>query len=204
MNFSNLTVIITHYNTPEWLLDRAVKSILKRGLSFIIVNDYSDSQYTHFLDKYGERVLNVDRRMGTAGAMYAGMFAAKTPYVMRFDSDDILIGDPGDYTGVDVTMQAHEYNIPRDSRELADRPDAYIGGAIFRVNTTIKLFAEVENFLHDDIELMYKIFEAKLKTYVSSKKWYLYTSDREDSKTKKATLIEKKEQQDKLRSRYLQ
>jgi glycosyltransferase involved in cell wall biosynthesis len=203
MKLSNLTVVVTHYNTPEHLLDRAIRSILEHELQYIIVNDCSDPEFSHFLDKYGDRVLNLTKRTGQSGAMYAGMFAVKSPYVMRFDSDDILIDLPGEYSGVDVTMQESKYDIPINAEQLSRRPYAYLGGAIFKVSTTMKLWSDNKEILHEDIEFMYRMFNKKLKVSHLPKVWYKYTSDRKDSKTKTATLQKKKEVQQRLKEEHL-
>jgi glycosyltransferase involved in cell wall biosynthesis len=198
MNLDNLTAVITHYNTPEWLITRAVESIEKHGIDYIIVNDCSAPQFTGFLDKFGNSVLHLCERRGQSGAMYAGMYAASTPYVMRFGSDDILIGLPDEYEDVDVVMPKNKYPIPTTPEELRRSPYTYLNGAIFRVATTLRLWGENRDMLHDDIEFMYRMFSAKLKTKHSSKKWYEYTSDRKDSVTKTTSLIEKKACQERL------
>jgi glycosyltransferase involved in cell wall biosynthesis len=198
MKLSNLTVVVTHYNTPENLLDRAIRSIIEHELQYIIVNDCSDPEFTQFLDKYGDRVLHLTKRMGQSGAMYAGMFAVSSPYVMRFDSDDVLIDIPDKYTGVDVTMQRSKYDIPTTPEQLRKRPYAYLSGAVLRVSSTIKLWSDNIEYLHDDIEFMYRMFKSRLKVQHSPKKWYKYMSDREDSKTKLATIKEKRETQERL------
>ena len=42
----NVTVLITHFNTPKNLLDRCINSVIDLGYKYLIIDDCS---YTEFL-----------------------------------------------------------------------------------------------------------------------------------------------------------
>ena len=92
-----VSVIMSVYNEPEYMLSEAVNSILKqtfRDFEFIIVNDNPKTSMLNSIKKAcgnddRVRILNNEENLGLARSLNKGIEVAVGKYMARMDADDI-------------------------------------------------------------------------------------------------------------------
>lgn len=96
---SEISVIMTVYNTPEDYLKAAVESILNQSFKdfeFIIIDDCSKKNPESIISSYNDsRIIFVRNKenLGVNLAPNVGLKIAKGKYIFRMDSDDIAHPD---------------------------------------------------------------------------------------------------------------
>lgn len=91
---ARVAVVVTCFNSGATLVD-TIASINSCGtaVELVVVDDGSTDEHTHQvlsdLQEAGVLIIR-QRNLGQAAATAAGVAATRAPYVMRFDSDDLL------------------------------------------------------------------------------------------------------------------
>jgi len=184
MRHDNLTAVIPHYNTPKSLLARAIKSLDKYGIKYIIVDDGSDEKHKAGLLQYKDRVIFLKENKGQGYANYVGFYAVETKWAMRMDSDDYLTTDPSYDDEAVVHTQASIYPQPKSANELFAKPYAYLAGAVARSSVYVKVYSDIVSVrMMEDIEAMGNMFGNNMTMKHHDTIWYAYESKREGSVT---------------------
>jgi len=176
-----LTAIVSNYNTPDFLLDRAISSLEKFGINYIITDDGSDDVSN--LEKYGDRVLYLGKNHGQGFAVYAGAYAVKTKWLLKMDSDDFLLDHPiyDDNTDVHISHKPG-YEFRPEVEAILARPYAFLGGAVVKTSCMIKAYSGLVSVrLFEDVEAVAKLIANGCSFRYYDEKWYEYTRDRVDS-----------------------
>jgi len=199
MRHDNLTAVVTHYNTPRDLLVRALASLDKFKIPYIIVDDGSDQEFVDGLREFGDRVIYLKKNIGQAQAFYTGAYAVKTKWTLKLDSDDYIT----DHPVYDDTHDAHvpkiKYDAPITHKGLMAVPYCYFSGSVIKTSFSCASYAKVTRRLNDDVEAYAHLIGlgAKIATYESS--WYKYASDKPKSVSKSHNISEKKQAQREIR-----
>lgn len=89
-----VSVIIPFYNGVDWLCE-AVQSALDqtyKNLEIIVVNDGSPEDVSHFLEKYGDKIVyRYKENGGPASARNLALELATGDYIAFLDSDDLWL-----------------------------------------------------------------------------------------------------------------
>lgn len=89
-----VSVIIPFYNGVEWLIE-AVQSVVDqtyKNVEIIVVNDGSNEDIKHFLDKFGNKIVyEYQENQGPAAARNHGIQIATGDYYAFEDADDIWL-----------------------------------------------------------------------------------------------------------------
>lgn len=123
----NTTVIITHWNTPQDLMARCMKSVIETGLEYIIVDDGSDPEYRDFLSAY-DNVILLPKNVGTYKAFEVALNTITTPYVTRMDSDDYFVSTPVIYGDHDAYANTIGGMVKLKLDEFSKAPYAGLNG----------------------------------------------------------------------------
>lgn len=126
-----ITAVVTHYNKPKGLLERCIGSLEKFGLDYIIVDDASDNK-TH-LSSY-ENVVCLPKNVGPFKAFEQGLNLVRTPYVMRVDADDYILGVPDISSGYDAYINNVHRRISLSPEVFAERPYAGLSGIVAKTD----------------------------------------------------------------------
>jgi glycosyltransferase involved in cell wall biosynthesis len=199
MKRDDLTAVVTHYNTPRDLLLRALASLDKFKIPYIIVDDGSDQEFVDGLRRFDDRVIYLKENMGQAFAFYAGAYAVKTKWTMKLDSDDFIIGAPIYNDGYDAHVPKIRYDAPVTHKGLMAKPYCYFSGSVIRASYACKAYSTVRRRLNDDVEAYAHLIGigAKIATYEEN--WYHYSrEDRKDSVSKIHSISDKKEAQNEI------
>ena len=100
-----ITLLYTFWDTKKekWL--KSLDSACQLGLNIVIINDQSSLDYYYMLknttEKYQKQYPNINikiytppKKLQQEGATYYGIQKINTPYIIRIDSDDIILGIP--------------------------------------------------------------------------------------------------------------
>jgi len=93
-NRSQITVIMSEYNTDRKLLERSIKSIVEqtyRDFIFIIIDDCSKNDVNKIVSKYKDDRIKVYRNTQNMGLVYSlnkALQLSDTKYIARMDTDD--------------------------------------------------------------------------------------------------------------------
>jgi glycosyltransferase involved in cell wall biosynthesis len=120
-----ITAVVTNYNKPPSIVERCIRSIEDHGLKYIIVDDGSDDR-SH-LKKY-DRVVELEKNVGTYKAFEIGLALVDTKYVMRVDSDDYIVGVPDVSSGCDAYVNTLNRKVSLNPEEFLRRPYAGLNG----------------------------------------------------------------------------
>ena len=96
MNSIKLSIIMSEYNTPDDIFDKAVISILEqdyKDYEFIIVND-GNKDLKEYIKKFNDKrikVINNESNLGLAKSLNKAIDIAKGEYIARMDTDDICL-----------------------------------------------------------------------------------------------------------------
>jgi glycosyltransferase involved in cell wall biosynthesis len=204
MELDDLTVIVSNYNTPIALLERAISAIKSYNLKYLIVDDGSSDEHRKLLAQFGDNVLYLPENQGQAKARLAGFKAATTKWVMNHDSDDYLISTPVicEYAEINLspTVKPELLNI----EQLFAIPYAYLNGAIMTKCAALLIYEGVETRLNDDIEAMSNAIGYKVTRITHKKPWYYYDSGREGSITKTHSFKEKVAAREGMKKRHME
>lgn len=93
-----LSIVIPHYNLPQEMLERCLRSILALGIpdneyEIIVVDDGSDKLPTWVLSLSNRITLTRTPHRGPGGARNQGIREAQGEYVMFADADDYLLNN---------------------------------------------------------------------------------------------------------------
>src|SRR5476651_1795687 len=93
INNPPITVLMPAYNAGKYIGD-AIKSVLEQSFGdfeLLIVNDGSTDDTVKIIESFHDpriRVIHQDNQ-GVAAALNNGLKHARSPYIARFDADDI-------------------------------------------------------------------------------------------------------------------
>jgi len=199
----DLTAVIPHYNTPKALLERAILSLDKYGISYIIVDDGSAEEYKVGLLEYGNKVIYLDHNQGQGVANKYGFLAVKTKWAMKIDSDDYLIDEPIYDNTADIHTTPTIYPCPNSFVELMNKPYAYLGGAVCLSDVYATVYdACVDPRLFEDISAMATMFGLGYTMKHHDERWHFYDVGREGSITTLSTAKQIAEVKKKIHERY--
>lgn len=89
-----ITAVVPAYNVAPFIAE-ALDSLLSQEPPFheiIVIDDGSTDGTSEILDRYSDRVrLITQENQGLGGARNTGIMSVKSPYIILFDSDDILL-----------------------------------------------------------------------------------------------------------------
>jgi glycosyltransferase involved in cell wall biosynthesis len=129
-----VTVVIAAYNSGAFIRE-TVASVLRQSLTsieLIVVDDGSTDDTQRVLASISDGRLAVlrQRNGGASAARNAGLAAARAPYILFLDADDVLLPDAlAKMVGVldrmpqRVACFAHHIKIAEDGSELSSRAD---------------------------------------------------------------------------------
>ncbi|WMC11512.1 glycosyltransferase family 2 protein [Oceanimonas pelagia] len=107
---SDLSIVITSFNRPL-LLTRAVQSVLDNAgqieIEVIVVDDASSEPLPSFRDEK-VKVLRMEKNGGPGPARMRGIRAAKAPWVMILDDDDVV--KPGAFSILSRALRGQDYS----------------------------------------------------------------------------------------------
>ena len=88
-DLSDVTLITPAYNEEEALpaVLAALAPLRERGLEVIVVDDGSTDATSHVAGEFGVEVVRLERNVGKAGAVRAGLRAAARPKIVLIDAD---------------------------------------------------------------------------------------------------------------------
>ena len=141
----NVTVLITHFNTPKNLLDRCVNSVIDLGYKYLIIDDCSYTEFLPNLLHYNTVYLNTN--IGHFKAFYEGLKYIETDYVLKLDADDYLINKVDTSDAFDCYVNSFNGRVNLDLNHLLERPYAATNWAIVKK------------------ELLEKVWETELSNY---------------------------------------
>jgi glycosyltransferase involved in cell wall biosynthesis len=142
-----VTVVIPAYNSGAFIRE-AVESVLGQSLTsieLIVVDDGSIDDTQQVLASISDGRLTVlrQRNSGVSAARNAGLAAARAPYVLFFDADDVLLPDALarmaavlDRMPQCVACFAHHIKIAEDGSELSNR--AVLRWKLFPATDTLR------------------------------------------------------------------
>lgn len=183
-----VSVIVPVFNQDKFI-GRCLRSLLAQtfprdGFEIIVINDGSTDKTSYALDLFKEDVVIVNNEvnLGLPASLNRGILAAKSPFVVRVDSDDyvsvnfiyFLFNFISQNNYMDAV--ACDYNLIDDYGEKISRENCFdkpIGcGIIFKKNHLIDIGLYDENFLrHEERDLRirflekYKIHRLELPLY---------------------------------------
>lgn len=174
-----VTIVIPHFDTPYPYLSACLKSCIRLGLPIIIVDDKSTPQGLAILQKVLREVgtSNIDVfyspvKLTAPGAIYKAITLAKTEYVIRVDSDDVLYRLP-ETTEPDCDVIFRPASA-KSLEEVLLRPDL-MTGIIYRKTLLQRVYADYEYYLpfakeiHEDLYHLFKLFLGQRFTAVTDK-----------------------------------
>jgi glycosyltransferase involved in cell wall biosynthesis len=163
----DISIIIPYFDTPYAYLVKTLKSCINQDVPIIIVDDKSTKQGTKTLHQAIEelscshiQIHRPDIKLTTAGAVHLATTLAKTQYVIRVDSDDILYRLPtSSCKDVDVIFRKAS-NTSLCSTLTSPK---LITGIVFRTDLLQRIYSEYEAFLphmdlfHEDTYHLFKM-----------------------------------------------
>ena len=131
MNEIKISVIMSEYNTPDSIFDKAVKSILAqdyKDYEFIIIND-SDKNLDEYVKKFNDnriKVINNEINIGLGKSLNKAIDIAKGEYIARMDTDDICL--QGRFKKqIEFLDNNKEYCLVSGNANLIDENDSIYG-----------------------------------------------------------------------------
>src|SRR5665213_1156313 len=92
---SKVTILMPAYNAEKYVAD-AIESVLQQSFvdfKLLIINDGSTDQTHNIIRSFSDKriqLINQSHR-GIASALNKGLANAASPYIARFDADDICL-----------------------------------------------------------------------------------------------------------------
>jgi len=182
MDKNDITVVVTHYNTPDKLMQRCIASLEKYGLKYIIIDDGSDDEHVSNLSKYKNVTIYLRENTGPYIAWKHGLECVDTKYVMRVDSDDYIIGVPDVSTGRDAYVNNLHGKISLAPKTFRENPFAGLGGIVVKTWIMDKIWQASPGYMFDVV-----IFHRLLihyKPIMNRECLYVYEDNRPGSVTK--------------------
>ena len=131
MNNNNplVTVLMPAYNAEKYIAE-AISSILKQSFTnfeLLIVNDGSTDGTERVINSFNDnRIVLVNQaNKGVSSALNAGLAHSRTPYIARFDADDICHPDRLKIQYEFITTYP-EYSIIGSAADYVDAAGHYI------------------------------------------------------------------------------
>src|SRR5258708_34774335 len=93
INLPKVTVLMPAYNADKYIAE-AITSVLEQSFTdfeLLIINDGSTDETVNVVRSFNDPrivLINQDNK-GIASALNAGLNCARSPYIARFDADDI-------------------------------------------------------------------------------------------------------------------
>jgi len=166
MKFSDITILITYYNTDYNIFNETIESLKKiqnkKQISpVIIIDDGSDLDHKENIYKILKEnnitdvnVYHLEKNMNLTYAVWYGLSKIKTNYTMRLDSDDIIYYVPICEKDVDVilkykTAETHE-------KWKKHEGNSHLPGIVMKTKLYKKMydnyeyFREYERVIHED------------------------------------------------------
>jgi len=180
-NTKLVTVIVPVYN-QEKFIGRCIRSLLSQSLSrenfdIIVIDDGSTDRTPFALEMFEEdiKIIKNDNNKGLPKSLNTGIRAARSPYVVRVDSDDyvnseflnqlLLFLENNNY----MDAIACDYQLVDDENNIITRKNSLeepiACGIMFRIEQLIEIGLYDESFLlHEERDLRYR-FNKKYKIH---------------------------------------
>ena len=117
-----ISVLMPTYNTPVYMLQEAVESILNQSFSnfeFIIIDDGTTNESKSYLDSISDERVSLIRNsenIGISKSLNIGLKEARGKYIARMDADDISLPD----------------RFAKQLQFMEDNPDVFLCGSNYR------------------------------------------------------------------------
>ena len=199
-----ISVIVPVYN-QEKFIGRCMRSLLALSLSkenfdIIVIDDGSKDKTSYVLDKFKKdiNIITNKSNLGLPKALNIGIKSARTPFIVRVDSDDyvnaeflnqlLLYIENNNY----MDAVACDYLIVDDEGNSISRnnciKDPIACGIIFRIEQLIEIGLYDESFLlHEERDLRYR-FNKKYKIHRLELPLYRYRMHNDNSTNNKKNL----------------
>lgn len=125
-----VSIIMSEYNTPEYLLRNSIQSILDQtytNFEFIIINDGSSKlihEIAHEVNDPRIKVFDNEKNMGLPYSLNRAIDISKNEYILRMDTDDIALPNRVE-TMIKYMNQNPEYSVVGGSVILYDDEKSY-------------------------------------------------------------------------------
>jgi len=178
---NNITILVAYYNIPEKYFRDCMNSLLKLNTPILIVNDGSSEEYKKIVNSYASEHVDIihQENSGQAVATLNGLNHIKTKYVVRVDSDDILLSIP--------SSEVHFDFLNTRNRIKTFIEYAMIGtsfnGSVFDVKfmkwlyKDAKYISEISEWIHEDVYAYITYFIFKEKFPEKNKYIEIYSSE---------------------------
>jgi len=163
------TIVYTWYNTPNDLWQPSIGSALKTNLPILIVDDQSTPNDLERLKRSvsGIERVNVvvpDKKLHQVGATHFGASYIDTKYMIRMDSDDIIISIPDIPNHFDWDVINGRIIQPMSLDNLLEGYQSNLNGSIVKTEIFKNLYSDWEMFneynydFHEDLWYGFKLW----------------------------------------------
>jgi len=166
---TNTTILYTYWDTPEEQWRTSLESAKKTNLNIVIVNDQSSESYYNsmlrIIDELCMKNVTIytpDEKLLQSGATFFGVNKIYTPFVIRMDSDDIILEIPKSNEESDIVNSRK--NQPTNLNDILCGKNPSINGSIVKTEILKIMYKDYEYqnnhhlYWHEDLFTIYRLF----------------------------------------------